>query len=425
MPIPRMELSALLDRTNEETVTQPLPLHPGEVLRRLMTQMNLSANTLTEALGLPTEQVLAILEGRQEIDTETANRLSRHFGIEPEFWHTRHTQVQNGTEPHVKLGSTPSTGNTVSGRHKDKKERISEALNDLQLAISGLGAQKGQISPQALSSFARICSVFLRKLVLGDRGDSKTRLLDDAELASLAIRFQPIRKIPRDRRRTIHTGIGVSDGFMQLTKIDEPGPTLPTYRLPFAAQDVRFEIVWPLPGVADWNRIPTQEAPWHMDAGQLFNTGSGRSLRCDKWLGQQVVIFDNRPVSLKEIIRNIATFEGAHAIDAAGVTNLQTRKSSKSKSRDPMQFLNSITLFGIPFPHIIVMETALFLYENLLQEPSIAPPEGEVWSAKPGFTCNSEQALSSTPEWLQFDGSMTMVFSSKPRSARHRIKPVG
>ncbi len=413
-----------MDRTSENTVPPPASLHPGEVLRRLMTQMNLPANTLAEALDLPIDQVVSILEGQREVDTETAGRLSRYFSTEPEFWRRRYGQVRNNEEPHVKLGTTPTTGNTVSGRHKDKKDRISEALNDLQLAIGGLRAQKGRIPPQTCSSFARICSVFLRKLVLGDRGESKTRLLDDAVLSSLAIHLQPVRKIPRDRRRTIHTGFGVSNGFMQLTKLDEPGPVLPTYRLPFAAQDVRFEIDWPLPGTADWNRIPTEEAPWLMDAGQLFNTGSGRTLRCDDWLGQQVVVFDNRPVSLKDIIRNIANFEGAHAIDEAGLSDTRAGKSPKSRRRVPLHLLNSITLFGIPFPHIIVMETALYLYEQLLQEPSIARQEGEVWSAKPSFTCNFEQALSSRPKWLQFDGSMTMVFSSEPRSTQHTIKPV-
>lgn len=162
-----------------------------------------------------------------------------------------------------------------------------------------------------------------------------------------------------------------------------------------------------------------------MDAGQLFDIHSGRSLRCDEWLGQQVVVFDRKPVSLKNIIRNIANFEGAHAIDAAGQANARAGVPSKSKRRAPLNLLNSITLFGIPFPHIIVMETALYLHEQLLKEPSIACPERELRSAKPSFTCNFEQALSSRPDWLQFDGLMTMVFSSKPRSTRHTIKPVG
>ena len=119
------------------------------------------------------------------------------------------------------------TGSLIGGRHKDKKQRITEALSDLQLVIGGFGTpatgqQERHDLPQVLGALARMCSVFLRKMVLGDHGVKTTRLLDDVVMESLKLRLQPLRKIPQKSRRTIKTGLGMGGGFMEVTKVDEP-----------------------------------------------------------------------------------------------------------------------------------------------------------------------------------------------------------
>ena len=323
----------------------------------------------------------------------------------------------------------PAAGSLIGGRYKDKKERISEALADLQVAIRGLGTEssgpcEGRELVQMLGALARMCSVFLRKLVLGDRGESRSRLLDETVMESLEFRFQPLRRIPREHRRTIETGFSVGGGFMQLTKVDEPGPA-PTYRFPVAPHDLQIAIEWPLPGTADWTGTPSERELWTLCAEQLFDTGSTRIMNCNEWLGQQVVRFDRRPISLKEIIQRVVNLEGAHAVNVARLAEVEGHEPLKAARQAQLHLLNNITVFGVRYSHLIVIEAALYLYERLLDETSIRSPEGDTYMVKPGFECPGEQASSSRPDWLKFDGTMMMSFSREPRLTRHTIRPVG
>ena len=247
------------------------PVHPGEILREEIDERDLSANALAQALDIPANRITAILNGQRGVTADTAHRLSRYFGTTPEFWlNLQKTWELRCSEIEAEDGRRPTfvsgTGSLIGGRHKDKKQRITEALSDLQLVIGGFGTpatgqQERHDLPQVLGALARMCSVFLRKLVLGDHGVKTTRLLDDVVMESLELRLQPLRKIPRKSRRTIKTGLGVGGGFMELTKVDEPEPE-PTYRFPVAPHDLEFVIEWPLPGTADWTGAPSEKEPW-------------------------------------------------------------------------------------------------------------------------------------------------------------------
>ncbi len=411
------------------------PVHPGEILRDEMDERDLSANALAQALDIPADRIIAILNGQRGVTADTARRLSRYFGTTPELWlnlqktwELRLAEIE--AEDGEKVTFVPTTGSLVGGRDKDKKERITEVLSDLQLAIGGFGTQAtGQYErrdlPQVLGALARMCSVFLRKLVLGDRGVKETRLLDDAVMESLELRLQPLRKIPRKSRRTIETGFGVGVGFMQLTKVDEPGPgSAPTYRFPVAPHDLEFAIEWPLPGTADWTGTPSEKDPWLLCAEQLFDTGSKRALSCDEWLGQQVVVFDGRGVSLKDIIRTVVNYEGAHATNVGRLADIEGHKPLKAAQEPELHILNNVTLFGIRYAHVIVIEAALYLYERLLDERSIERPGGDIYMVKPGFACPEEQTSSPRPHWLRFEGGLMMSFSGERKLTRHTIRPV-
>ena len=312
------------------------PVHPGEILREEIDERDLSANALAQALHIPANRITAILNGQRGVTADTAHRLALYFGTTPEFWlnlqktwelRLAEIEVEDGRRVTLISG----TGSLIGGRHKDKKERITEALSDLQLAIGGFGTpatgqQERHDLPQVLGALARMCSVFLRKLVLGDHGVKTTRLLDDVVMESLELRLQPLRKIPQKSRRTIKTGLGVGGGFMELTKVDEPEPE-PTYRFPVAPHDLEFMIEWPLPGTADWTGAPSEKEPWLLCADQLFDTVSKRTLGCDEWLSQQVVVFDGTGISLKDIIRTVVTYEGAHAINVARLSEVDGHKT--------------------------------------------------------------------------------------------------
>ena len=338
----------------------------------------------------------------------------------------------------------PTTGSVIGGLGKDKTTRTTDAMADLQLGIDGLrgqlpveyGDQHSLQTEQrdvedvhrlvhALSAFARTCSVFLRKTVLGDHDRRETRLLDDRVLGSIGLRFDRLRRIPKDERREIQVGFGLRRAHVQLTRLDEH--TLKpqeTYLLRAGAQEVRLSIQWPLPGAAGWIGVPSDEAPWLVSADQLFETSAGSSLSCDEWLGQQVVLFDGKGISLKELIRIVVNYEGAHSIDVGRLFAVKGEAASKAATHPAPHILNAVTVFGIRYAHLIVIECALYLYDKLLDEKSIERPRGDIYTIKPGFACSPEQAKSPRPNWVQFQGSMPISFSGAPRVVSHKIKAV-
>lgn len=70
------------------------PVSPGEVLKTVfMKDFGLSANKLARDIDVPANRITAIVNGRRAITADTALRLGRYFGVEPEFWlnlQTRH-----------------------------------------------------------------------------------------------------------------------------------------------------------------------------------------------------------------------------------------------------------------------------------------------------------------------------------------------
>jgi addiction module HigA family antidote len=63
-----------------------VPIHPGRILRRELIARDLSANALARALRVPSGRVVDILNGKRAISAETALRLGRYFGNDPQFW---------------------------------------------------------------------------------------------------------------------------------------------------------------------------------------------------------------------------------------------------------------------------------------------------------------------------------------------------
>lgn len=81
------------------------PIHPGEILREEMEELNLSARQLAAALHVPANRVTGILNEQRAITADTALRLARYFGTTPEFWmnlqaayELRRTRFQRGEQ---------------------------------------------------------------------------------------------------------------------------------------------------------------------------------------------------------------------------------------------------------------------------------------------------------------------------------------
>ena len=62
------------------------PVHPGEILREEMEELEMSARAMAEALNVPANRISAILNGTRGMSADTALRLSRYLGTTPEVW---------------------------------------------------------------------------------------------------------------------------------------------------------------------------------------------------------------------------------------------------------------------------------------------------------------------------------------------------
>ena len=157
-------------------------------------------------------------------------------------------------------------GTPVTGRRRDKPERIAETVADLELACEGafsLARRSPRGSRQRWgAALARACSVFLRKKVVGDRNDPATRLLDDRVIQTFGVGFAKLRPI-QPVRRILEVGMSTFGGMIVLQKLDEvTGSPEAAVPLPVAAQELSITIEWPLPGTASWTDPPTGDRPY-------------------------------------------------------------------------------------------------------------------------------------------------------------------
>ncbi len=63
------------------------PIAPGEILlEEFLKPMEITQNRLAKDINVPANRVSQIIHGKREITSDTALRLGKYFGIEPEFW---------------------------------------------------------------------------------------------------------------------------------------------------------------------------------------------------------------------------------------------------------------------------------------------------------------------------------------------------
>jgi len=63
------------------------PVHPGEILREdFLAEMRITAYRLAKATGMPIQRVSAIVNEKRSITADTALRLGRFFGVDPQWW---------------------------------------------------------------------------------------------------------------------------------------------------------------------------------------------------------------------------------------------------------------------------------------------------------------------------------------------------
>ena len=305
---------------------------------------------------------------------------------------------------------------------RDHGQRVRDAVDDLRLAIDGCAAQPDSRLAENAASLARHCSIFLRKMVLNDNHNQ--RLLDEDFSRTAGLRFDRIRRISGDRRPLTLTPVHSSGGVMQFTRLNEetrqPEAAL---RLPIGTQRLTFEVQWPLPGMAAWLGRPTPEDPWKIRPEELFDSQSSPSPDCDAWLGQQVVMFDDRGISLKDVIRVIANTEGAHSppMDRLMLPHGADDRARFRVIRDgEIHILSHITVCGVKYSHAIVIEAAMYLYRQLTRNHSVSTPEGAGEILQ--FSVAPEAVFVDGQDWLRFDGGLAISLGGGEQSITHRIR---
>lgn len=63
------------------------PVTPGEILlEEFLKPMGISQSQLAKDINVPANRISQVVHGKREITADTALRLGKYFGIEPEFW---------------------------------------------------------------------------------------------------------------------------------------------------------------------------------------------------------------------------------------------------------------------------------------------------------------------------------------------------
>ena len=67
--------------------TNRAPTHPGEMLlEEFLKPLNLTQTELATRISVPLNRVNEIVKGKRGITADTALRLARLFGMDPQFW---------------------------------------------------------------------------------------------------------------------------------------------------------------------------------------------------------------------------------------------------------------------------------------------------------------------------------------------------
>lgn len=71
------------------------PIHPGEVLMEdFIEGFGITQNKLAVSIGVPPRRINEIVHGKRAITADTALRLGRYFGVEPQFWLNLQTRYE-------------------------------------------------------------------------------------------------------------------------------------------------------------------------------------------------------------------------------------------------------------------------------------------------------------------------------------------
>lgn len=113
-------------------------IHPGEYLAEQLEALETSAAELSRQLGVPTNRITAILNGRRAVTGDTALRLGHFFGNSPQFWLNLQALYDLRTAE-KKVGSKVKALPTLSGTRRTGAGRHARTSASLASRLAGQG----------------------------------------------------------------------------------------------------------------------------------------------------------------------------------------------------------------------------------------------------------------------------------------------
>ncbi len=67
-------------------MTASEPIHPGEHLAEILTELGITQYRLAKTIGVAQIRIHEIVHGRRSITADTALRIGQALGMTPDFW---------------------------------------------------------------------------------------------------------------------------------------------------------------------------------------------------------------------------------------------------------------------------------------------------------------------------------------------------
>lgn len=307
---------------------------------------------------------------------------------------------------------TDMDGIRVMVGHGDRSEVMRKAMVDLKTTIEGCQLQAP--SRDTFDALARQCSIFLRKMALGD--DRNPPLLNSETCKAAGIQFHKLKPVGSERQRAAVVELTLTSSKFQATLTHpDTGELLGEMSQGFD-DPWEFSILadWPLPGITGWLGKPTRETPWKIGPEELFDLRTTLGHDCSRWLEQQLVLFDNQSVTLGSAIRALINAEGAHAPTSVLLMQDSNARARPDTIRNPGAYiLLSMVTGSFTYSHLIAVEAGLYLY-LLVAQSGLVEQFKDVDSI-PGFQITGLDAVSpSDRPPLGFEGGIAPPIGNRP-----------
>ncbi len=303
-----------------------------------------------------------------------------------------------------------SKGSLFTGRHSGKKEQIEEAVRDLELIFDGVSGKPSEYIP----SIARACSIFLRKLILGDRRGPESRLLNTEFCESSRITFEKLRKIGGPRRTLAVLELKLESGSFHVTREEDGARQI----IPLVPFEYSISLEWPLCGTQQVIEEVEEKGCLEIGSRKLFDENLKQKLSCQEWLAQPVVLVNDKGINLREIIRTVVNTEGAHTVGVVRMSNPITQKETSLSIPPEPHILNNISIFDVKFTHIIVIMTALYILKK------VSKSDMTLTLNATNESFDLKGLMERSDRWLRYlgGGMIPLGHSREPIQEKYRIR---